>query len=247
MPIINADDTTMDKAPVVTGAASSNPFADDYLERKFARGRKEPQAVVYEISRDPGYLHQYYRLREQMFITVWGLSKFSGKQDAYDDASEIIIARIGNHVVGGCRLTFSSPDDHMALPMEKDEIDLIKTLPDLPLKDIMYAEISRLAILPEYQNSFVMLELIRQMIKLGASRKARYAVTLSPLPLARNYRKATTLFGLKWDIRNDIEIPDREEYEGIKMVLSVLDLTSIYRRKPQTVSHTNESVVLTVP
>jgi hypothetical protein len=52
------------------------------------------------------------------------------------------------------------------------------------------------------------------------------------VPLARSYRQAVQLFGLSWDIRHDIIVPDREEYEGIRMVLSVMDLTRFQRSKP---------------
>jgi hypothetical protein len=158
------------------------------------------------------------------------------------------VARIGNHVIGGSRMTFSLPDDHATLPMEKEDLNILTLLPELPIKDVTYMEVSRLAILPEFQNSFVLLELIREMIKRCVARKTRYAVTLAPLPLARNYRKATALFGLKWDIRTDILIPDREEYEGIKMVLSVLDFSPLYRKKQQApVSHEDKTVLIAVP
>lgn len=243
-------DIITEKVQDIRPAVHSAPdkLSDVNIARRFRRQPLQPQAVIYEETRDPGYLHQYYRLREQMFINVWGLKNFSGKVDEYDDQSEIIVARIGNQCIGGCRLTFSAPDDHMQLPMEKEGLELTNHFKELNLDNILYAEISRLAILPEYQNSFVMLELIRQMIKRGATKRARYAFTLSPVPLARNYRKASSLFGLKWDIRSDIAIPDREEYEGIRMVLSVLDLTPIYNKKAKTVvSHSDESVIIAVP
>ncbi len=211
----------------------NSELSEEYLTRRFVRPAKEPAQVVYELTDDPGYLHQYYRLREQMFISVWGLKEFSGLKDEYDDESDIMVARVGNQVIGGCRLTFSTPNDRKHLPMEKQDFILEEQFPELPLYDLKFAEISRMAILPEYQNSIVMLELSRQLLKRGAEKKARFAFTLAPVPLARNYRKAAHLFGLNWKIRNDIAIPDREEYEGIKMVVSMLDLAPVYRPIPK--------------
>lgn len=210
-------------------------LSTEYLTRKFNRPQRQPDAVTYELTRDAGYLHQYFRLREEMFINVWGLEKFTGQKDEFDDCSDIMIARVGNHVIGGCRLTFSTPETRIHTPMEKSDFDLVNGLPELNLAKESYVEISRMAILPDYQNSVVMLELSRQLLKRGAEQRARYAFTLAPTKLARNYRKAASLFGLDWQILNNIEIPDRDEYEGIKMVLSMLDMAPVYTRKSKEV------------
>lgn len=219
-------------------------LSDEYLNRRFSRVAKEPMQVVYELTRDAGYLHQYFRLREEMFISVWGLDHFCGKKDEYDDESDIMVARIGNNVIGGCRLTFSTLGGNKHLPMEKQDFILEDQFSELSLHELKYAEISRMAILPDYQNSVVMLELSRQLLKRGAEKKARFAFTLAPAPLARNYRKAANLFGLNWKIRNDIAIPDREEYEGIKMVISTLDLAPVYRPMPKPKEQVQESITL---
>ena len=218
-------------------------LSEEYLTRRFSRPSKRLEHVVYEMTRDSGLLHQYHLLRKEMFISVWGLKNFPSTKDLYDDVSDVMIARVGNHCIAGCRLTFSNPGERMALPMEKEGLSLEKLLPNLALADERYVEISRMAILPDFQNSLVMLELSRQLLKRGAEKKARYAFTLAPVPLARNYRKAAHLFGLKWQILNDIEIPDREEYEGIKMVLSMLDLAPVYRSKAKASHIAEESLV----
>ncbi len=122
-----------------------------------------------------------------------------------------------------------------------------ETFPELPVDEVMSCEVSRLAILPEYQNSVVMMEIIRMLIKRASERKVRYAFNMAPTMLARNYRKVLGLFGLTWEIRKDITIPDREEFEGIKMVYSVLDLAPAYRektKKPQQVSFPETAAML---
>lgn len=209
-------------------------LAPDMLTKRFSRPQRAVEKVTYELTYDAGYLFQYFRLREEMFISVWGLEHFTGEKDPFDDISDVMIARVGNHVIGGCRLTFSTPENRKKLPMEKEDICLEEKFPQLSLSAHSYVEISRMAILPEYQNSVVMLELSRQMLRRGAEKHARYAFTLSPTGLARNYRKAAMLFGLKWNILNNIEIPERDEYEGIKMVLSMLDLEAAYKSDQET-------------
>ncbi len=219
------------QAAYPAAAIASAELSEEYLKLRFSRTAKQAENVVYEVTRDPALLHQYYRLREEMFINVWGLKRFSGHQDDYDDKSDIMIARIGKHCIGGCRLTFKEPGTNEHLPMEKDDFLLSQEMSQLPLDSVRYVEISRLAILPDFQNSVVMLELSRELLKRGAEKKARYAFTLAPVPLARNYRKAASQFGLNWNMLNNVSIPKRDEYEGIKMVLSMLDLAPVYRNK----------------
>jgi Acetyltransferase (GNAT) domain len=203
----------------------------EFLARKFGRLQRKQEDITYETTRDPGYLHQYYLLRENMFIHVCGLGHSAGQKDAFDDQSDIMVARVGNHVIGGCRLTFSTPKSRTPMPLEKNDFDLGQALPDRNIGKATYMEISRMAILPEYQNSVVMLELSRRLLKYGIEKKARYAFTLAPAKIERNYHKAAALFNLEWQILNDVEIPDREEYEGIRMALSMLDMASVYPRK----------------
>ena len=205
--------------------------SDERVVKRFTRMAREPQQLIYEFSRDPGYLHQYYRLREEMFIRIWGLENFNGAKDQYDDYSEIVIARIGNLVVGGARMTFSSASHPQKLPMEKDDFILREQAPELFVGNRPVVEISRLAILPEYQNSMVMLEICRDMLKLAVEQRAAYGVSVAPLALARNYRKVMFMFGLEWEIQRKIQLPEREEYEGIKMAFSVMNLAPLYNRK----------------
>lgn len=240
MSLMGYEELSLPQAPVMQQPRRA--LAQDMLSKRFSRPARVPEKVTYELTNDAGYLFQYYRLREEMFISVWGLEHFTGEKDEFDEHSDIMVARVGNHVIGGCRLTFSTAEDRSPLPMEKRAFDLKTLFPQLDLTHYTYVEISRMAILPEYQNSVVMLELSRQMLKRGAEKHARFAFTLSPTGLARNYRKAAMLFGLKWNILNNIEVPDREEYEGIKMVLSMLDLDAAYSADGQTAKQAEEAL-----
>jgi len=210
--------------------SADSDLSAESLTRKFGRELRQPSPIVYELARDPGLLHQYYQLRENLFLHAWGLQNFAGKKDTFDDHSDIMVARARNHCIGAGRLTFTSFMAPNPLPVEKNGFSLVEALPELNLTQEAYVEISRLAILPEYQNSVVMLELSRQLLTRAAERKVRYIFMLTPAKLARNYHKAAGLFGLEWQVLNNIHIPDSEEYES-KMVLSMLDLAPVYRSK----------------
>ncbi len=207
-------------------------LSDEYLTRRFSRLAKKPQKIVYEFTRDPGLLHQYFHLREDMFISVWGLKKFCGQHEIFDDISDILIARRGRQCIAGGRLTISTPEARKMLPLEKVDFMLADLFPELDLHECTYGEFSRLAILPEFRGGAVFPEIARRFIKRAIDQGVEYAFNIAPQPLARSYRQAVQLFGLSWSVRHDIPVPDREEYEGIKMVMSVMDLTRFTRGKP---------------
>lgn len=206
-------------------------LSEEYLNKRFARPARTADNIQYGMTKDEALIHQYLLLREEMFVKSWGLKSFSGGKDAFDDESDIILATIGKQCIGGCRLTFREPEAGTGLPLENEDFRLSNVFPDLPLNSVRIAEVSRLAILPDYQNSLVMLDLLRELFRFGAKKHARYVFTLSPVPLARSYRKAVAQFGLKWEIMTKVPVPQREEYEGIKMVLCMMDLTPIYKKK----------------
>lgn len=219
--------------PHTTGHAVDTTLSEDYLARRFQRAGKTQQDVAYEFTRDPGLLHQYYRLREDMFIHVWGLKHFSGQEDMFDVISDIMVARKGLQCIAGGRLTVSSPQNRCLLPMEKDDLSLPSLFPELDLEETTYGEFSRLSILPEFRAGAVFPEMARRFIQKAISQGVEYAFNIAPAPLARSYRQTVQLFGLKWDICHHVQIPQREEYEGIQMVVSVMDLSLHVRNYQQ--------------
>ncbi len=74
--------------------------------------------------------------------------------------------------------------------------------------------------------------MVRRLAKKAVSLGIDTLYGITPQPLARDYRHALGLFGIKSDIRHDIAIPDREEFAGAQLVLSVMDLTPFTRKQP---------------
>jgi hypothetical protein len=201
----------------------NHDISEVFLTKKFNRPSKTDAQITYEITDDPALLHQYYLLRNKMFIDTWGLQNFSGMKDEFDDNSHVVIAHIDRLCIGGCRLTYKRPYSNDILPMEKNGFLLVDTVPDIPIDDALCAEWSRMSILPEYQNSVVIVEITRKLIEHSIKTKANFTFWLSPMTLARNYRKVIGLFGLNMEIRRDVVIPDCESFEGVKMFLSLVD------------------------
>ena len=231
MTIVTTEELVSKRPYFISGAKvsvtekPSSALTEDYLARKANRSAELRKELSYDITSDSALLHQYYRLREEMFISVWGLEHFSGAEDSFDKHSSFIIARQGHQCVGGARITVSNTAHRSALPMEKNDFVLKDLLPELSLDSCAYGEISRLAILPDFRKGQILPEMLRRAIRWGIAEGLQYAFTLSPVALARNYRQLGQVFGIDWKI-SDIAIPQREEYEGIKMVLSYGHLLS---------------------
>jgi hypothetical protein len=201
----------------MTSVTTENHPSEQYLLQRFMRLGKKPEKIVYEFTRDIGLLHQYFRLCPD---------------HGYDDARDVLVARRGRQSVGGGCLTISSPTARKLLPMEKGGFLLADLFPELDLPEVTYGEFSHLVVLPEYSDGAVLPEIARHLINKAADSGAQYVFNIASAPLARSYRQAVQLFGLGWHIRSDIALPDREEYDGVKMVLSILDLTRVTRKKP---------------
>jgi len=193
------------------------------LNREAARQKFSPDSgpLTYEFTKDPGYLHQYYRLREEMYISVWGLKHFDGQEDSFDADCHTLVARVGNHVVGGCRLIVVNPYSDNLLPLESEQFRLQNVLPGLNIESCKIAECSRLAVLPEYRMQVsrkLQILLTDHARDVGSS----YAFAIAPAAQARSYKTYLRSRGYDFII-TDVKVPEREEFEGIKMCLQMVD------------------------
>jgi len=206
-------------------------LSEVYLLRRMMRPVRQQEKIAYEFTHDVGYLHQYHLMRDQVYSQIRGLSTLAGQQDRFDTTSEIMVARMGLQCVAGGRLTISTAASAQEMPMEGDDLRLKNLFPELDLANRAYGEFSRLAILPEFRGGAVFPEIARRFIRKAIAEGVEYAFNMASLPSARAYRQMVESFGFKWDVREDIEVPDREEYEGVRMVISVMDLTRFARNK----------------
>ncbi len=91
-------------------ADNSGVMNEQWLAERFSRQvHAKNQDIIYEFTKDPGLLHQYYILRKNLLNESWGVPYVQDLEDAYDAHSHIMVARIGNHVIGGFRLITRMP------------------------------------------------------------------------------------------------------------------------------------------
>lgn len=192
--------------------------AEERLKARF--GRKIPPPLVFEFTRDPGLLHQYYRIRAQEYIAVHGLSGFPDAESENDRSGHILIARTGNFCVGGARVNTATPRNGRLLPLETDDFRLKRYFSYLDYKQISYCQVSGLALLSEFHGSAVTREIISRILDKAASLSMNMLFAACPIFNARLYKQACTLLGWKDpQIYYNIELPDDPTTEGIRLYL----------------------------
>ena len=201
---------------------------EDELIRRFRRGITPHRELVFEFTKDPACLHQYYDLRERMYAECLGLKHFSGAEDESDRNSMILIARKGNQVVGGARMNIRNPRNETLLPMEEHGVELQKLLPELELEHTTYCEFSRLARLPDYRGAEFAVQMNRAFKRKAIAHGVQYCFVLASQSQTRNYRRINLIDRDEYIIRDDIGIYPHPIYEGLKMVLSYLEYPPVF-------------------
>lgn len=225
-------ETKQAEAAFESAVMDSSYFAslDDYsaysdMVRKMTKLSERSSEVAYEFTTDVALLHQYCILREEMFKKVWDLEHFKAQKDAIDEISDIVVARKGNQCIGGGRVTFSTPHKRQKLPMESEHFSLVNALPDFSLSEHSYAEVTRIAVLSEFSKDNVIVELTNRVILRIIAEGCKYLFFISPMSMTRTHRRVVNQLGYVLTTDKSVIIPDREEYEGIQMFLSYIDLT----------------------
>ena len=208
---------------------SYNPMQqeENVLSRRISRTMKAAEPIVYEFTKDKGYLHQYYILREQMYTQVWDLKGFVAQEDEFDRRSHILIARKGNQVIGGARLTIKNPRQNNLLPMEGEDFKISELFPWFNCDVLSVSECSRLAVLPEFRKDYVTSNILLRLTQKSIANGAPYSAGIAPVPQARSYRNIFREIGAEFKILSDIKTPEREEYEGIMMRVFFVDATAM--------------------
>ncbi|HEU5048373.1 MAG TPA: hypothetical protein VFT64_11095 [Rickettsiales bacterium] len=208
----------------VSQSSSFDPDTEEALIRRYSRP-KQPE-IVFEFTRDPGLLHQYYRIREDGFGSVLGLTRYSGAECEYDRNGYILVAKMGNFCIGGARLNIKTPRRPHLLPMEIEDFRLEKLFPYLQHKQLSYGQVSGVAILPEFRNGEISREILRRAIQKSVALNVHMLFAICPLINSRLYRQE--FVGMGWKdtkVHMDVPLPVYPTMEEIKLYLmsSVID------------------------
>lgn len=183
--------------------------------------------LSYGFTRNPILLNQYFTIREKIYMETFRLKDFSTHIDGYDshENTQILVVCAGNIVVGGSRVTVHSPKTSVRLPMEADDFLLPNLLPHLGLQEKTYAEITRLALLPEFcSDGKIALLMLWLQFSLGVSRGCDWIFTVTPAVQARRFRRHFLKLGYHMESLDNVIVPDKPAYEGRKMYLAVTEI-----------------------
>lgn len=174
---------------------------------------------------DKEWLGQYFKIRKQVFLEevksgLTGVNDYS-KDSSLDLNSEIIVVVKDGVCVGGTRFTIVPQQSNQLLPMEIHNFRLKNYLPELHFHS--YAELSALALLPEYRTCDYIDSIVKCANKIAAERKVRYIFAKATAVRARNFRRSYSRLGTALKIRGDIPIPTFSE-SNIKRYLVIQDL-----------------------
>lgn len=190
---------------------------EEELYRRYSRIQKPKPEVVYEFTRDPGLLHQYYQLRGEEYYRSWGETNYTHGPDEYDAKAHILIIRHGNQCVGGVRLIVKTPRSKGLLPVESDDFRLSELLPELNLDNCKYGEYSGFVMLPEFRDGYR--DLFLQLYRKGRAIGLKYGFSAATLAQARMYRSISNYAGLDFTMLSDLNPVHKEVYSGQKMCL----------------------------
>lgn len=225
----HADSASMKEIEDITTAIPSDAEFAERMDRlatarRMRDRKKEP--VTYEFTNDPALLHQYFLIREVMYHRrQFNQQKSLAIQDEHDKISHILIARVGNVCVGGCRLTVREGDEDFPLPLESDGTNLRETFSQLSLRDSRHAELSRFAVFERYSENEILLGLSKHMYEKVKSLRIRYVFAHAKLDLAVNWIRVAKRFGVK-SVRlcEEVNLPEHPIFPGIKFYLSVAEM-----------------------
>jgi hypothetical protein len=187
----------------------------------------QDQQLSYEFTREDALLKQYFEIREKVYVETFNLADFSTHYDNYDyhTNTDVLVVKCNEKVIGGSRLTFHYQNNDLRLPMEDEDFLLEEILPDFNLKKKIYAEITRMAVLPEYRKGREVGDLIIGLqVSQAIYKGAEHLFTVAPAIQSRNNRRRFNHLGYPTEIRQDINVPDKPAYEGRSMYLSITEI-----------------------
>jgi hypothetical protein len=204
--------------------------AQGYLIHRFSKIPKPQEPLVLEFTTDKALLHQYYLLRNQMIGRYINAPIVT--DDVYDKISEILVARRGNAVIGGCRLTIREGDESFLLPMEHENFQLRDKFSDLPLNKERHGIISKFVILEEHRGDETLYGLSKIMFDKVVSLDTRYIFSCTSYVLARNWRKIANILGAKTTrICEDVEVPENPNFPAQKPYFIFSDMTELCQKR----------------
>jgi len=132
----------------------SKEYDDNRLKAQFSKPSLHSHNISYNMTDDENLKLQYYKIRQSVYKEVYNDENVG--EDNIDHVSQIFVATAGaGNVVGGIRLTVSTPESPKTLPIEKCGANLKEIFPAIDFTKVVYGEAGRSAVLPDFRGGEV--------------------------------------------------------------------------------------------
>ncbi|MGO9108335.1 MAG: hypothetical protein ACLP9L_03800 [Thermoguttaceae bacterium] len=201
-----------------------------------------PGCIHYEMrfTRDQDLIGQYRQLRQRLYgidRRFIGFREFTNTAaENYEDPDDqMLILHDENHVYGGACLRISTPRHPIILNSEQDIMpppgkfyfSLREQLPKMELDKYAYSEFVRIVIDPRLRKGVAVRELYRAALERCLDYRVRYMFGIADKIRTRLYRQIYRNAGMEGSTIS-MNIPMREEYEGVEMDLIYVDMKKRY-------------------
>jgi hypothetical protein len=155
-------------------------------------------------------------------------------RDYWGDHNVTQVLLDGERCIGGGMLTFCAKGETRLLPLELDldnpAYRLKTLLPELALQDIGYVEASRMLVHPDYRNDSEYIgRMFANFYHHARDMQAQYFFAMTDKLRCRMYRKIASLYtGTLATILDHIVLPERPDFEGVKMQIMVWDIQNTH-------------------
>jgi hypothetical protein len=224
----------------IPGVAAHGLPGEGALAERFQRKNLFNKDMVFEFTRDPALLQQYYRIRAKEYKAVHGVD-MPAIESEDDRGGHILVARMENFCVGGMRLNVKTPRKLELLPMEVDGFMLEKHFPYLRYKQMRYCQASGFALLHEFHGGEVSRVMIERILQKAHALNLEMLFATTPILNARLYRHDCFVMGWKDPkIHYDIVLPDDPTSEGIKLYLFSVTIDKHSAKNSMDMLHDND-------
>jgi hypothetical protein len=201
------------------------------------------EQIHYEMrfTRNQELIAQYKHLRKQLYSIdprFVGFRIFNEihAEDYEDQDDQMLILYNGDQCYGGACLRISTPTKPVILDLEndilpaqgKDSFSLKDSCQEMELNHYSYAEFNRIVLHPALRKGVATKNIFQAVLNRCLEYRIRYMFGIGDKTRTRLYRQVYKGLGLDSHICDNVDIPLKEEYEGIKMYLLAADLKKFY-------------------
>jgi hypothetical protein len=210
---------------------------------QLAQSATTPVDVEYKMkfTRDRHLITQYRELREKLYgidprFVGFRIFNQLGAEFYEDPDDQMLIIYDGDRCYGGACLRISTPKHPVILDLEQDIMppsgkfyfSLREHMPEQELTHYAYAEFNRIVLDPCLRRGEATRGMFQAVLNRCLDYRVRYLFGIGDKVRTRLYRQIYRNMGLQPSIREDVDIPMREEYEGLKMYLLWADLKDLH-------------------